>query len=253
MSLLASTSYALIRSSPSSLGSIRHISGSNRYVKGKPKPALTPLLRSPHHPKLPLPSSGASQPHPRDLSPSFTPTTSSVPLDTGGLTFHHSPPPSASTHTTGSVPPLLKWLGGESVRLTGEEEAPLLRKRREGKGDIIGAWSEEMKDRMREMRAEGKSRMKIARRWVILLPFSLSCGNEPIEGYWVAGTSELMSTLPHLSLRIPTAYSLYIQRIAPLTPVQVAERDQQLEERMLTWGYRKRLSRAIRAKRREFW
>jgi len=142
----------------------RHVSGSHRYVKGgKPKPALAPLLRSPHHPKLPLRSSGASQPHPRDLSPSYTPTTSSVPLD-NGLVLHHSPPASAPSHMTGSVPPLLKWLGGESVRLTGEEEAPALRGWEPARGDVVAGWSEELKERMREMRARGMSRADIARR-----------------------------------------------------------------------------------------
>lgn len=163
MSLFASSSRLLPRS-PIIIGSIRHVSGSHRYVKGgKPKPALAPLLRSPHNPKLPLPSSGASQPHPRDLSPAYSPTTSSVPLDSGGLVLHHSPPPSAPSHTTGLVPPLLRWLGGESVRLSGEEEAPLLRARREGNGDVVGGWSEEIRGRMREMRARGMSRMEIAR------------------------------------------------------------------------------------------
>ena len=149
------------------LGGIRHVSGSHRYVKGKPKPAKTPILRSPHFPKLPLPSSGASQPHPQDLSPIYTPTTTSVPLDTGGLVLHHSPPPSAPSHTIGLVPPLLRWLGGESVSLSGEEGAPLLHERREAMGDVVGTWSDKMITHMRKMRTKGKSRLEIVRRWVV--------------------------------------------------------------------------------------
>ncbi|CAD6573949.1 MAG: hypothetical protein TREMPRED_000971 [Tremellales sp. Tagirdzhanova-0007] len=163
MSFIASTSRISPQLQLSRLGSIRCVSGSHRYVKGKPRAAKTPLLRSPHHPKLPLPSSGASQPHPPDLSPSYTPTTSAVQLDTAGLILHHSPPASAPTFTTGLVPPLLRWLGGESVKLTGEEEAPLLRERREAKGDVVGGWNDELISEMREMRAKGMSRTDIAR------------------------------------------------------------------------------------------
>ena len=163
MSFIASTSRVLPQFQLPRLGSIRHVSGSHRYVKGKPKAAKTPLLRSPHHPKLPLPSSGTSQPHPPDLTTSFTPTTSSVQLDTAGLVLHHSPPASAPTFTTGLVPPFLSWLGGESVKLTGEEDAPLLRERRDAKGDVVGGWSEELISDMREMRAKGMSRVHIAK------------------------------------------------------------------------------------------
>jgi hypothetical protein len=44
-----------------------------------------------------------------------------------------------------------------------------------------------------------------------------------------------------------------IQRVAPLTGEQLREKETALDERKATWGHNKRLSRASRAKRREFW
>lgn len=50
------------------------------------------------------------------------------------------------------------------MKLTGEEEAPLLCERKEGKGAVVKEWSEEVKEQMREMRGMGMSRLAIAQR-----------------------------------------------------------------------------------------
>lgn len=82
----------------------------------------------------------------------------------GGLTFHHSPPPTAPSYTTGVVPPLLRWVAGQEVSLTGEEGA---KRRRESKvGETAPSWSEEVVQQMQEMRKLGRSRKQIGDAWV---------------------------------------------------------------------------------------
>jgi hypothetical protein len=58
------------------------------------------------------------------------------------------------------MPPFLQWCKGNSISLTGEEGARL---RRERKAEIEGGlgWDEDMRSKMRQMRAEGMSRRKI--------------------------------------------------------------------------------------------
>lgn len=76
------------------------------------------------------------------------------------MTFHHSPPPTAPSYTTGRKPDLLRWIGGEGVQLTGEEAAPL---RRQPRAHAEFKWSDEVVAQMKEMRAAGKSRNAIAK------------------------------------------------------------------------------------------
>lgn len=78
------------------------------------------------------------------------------------MTLHYAPPPTAASYTNGVVPPFLRWVGGESVRLTGEEQAPKRIERR-GKG-FAPAWDDQVKMQMKDMRARGLSRMEIAKR-----------------------------------------------------------------------------------------
>ncbi|KAL7418336.1 hypothetical protein Q5752_006794 [Cryptotrichosporon argae] len=187
-----------------------------RSVVHHARPPRVPSLSSPHHPRAPLPTSGTSQPEPPHLVPSATPATSSAALDGTSLTIHHSPPPSEPSYTTGVKPDFLRWVEGGQVRLTGQEAAPVKRGRRaEGEGL---EWSDEVVGRMREMRAQGMSRKRIAE-----------------------------------TLSIPTSQQHLIAREAPLSKAQAAAHVAGIEQEKAAWGPRKRLNREIREKRKEFW
>ncbi|WWC71892.1 mitochondrial 54S ribosomal protein mL58 [Kwoniella pini CBS 10737] len=192
--------------------------GSTRGVLHRARPPRIPKLNSPHTPKEPLPTSGTSHPvdpkiHPRQTIASGS---STILLEDTGLTFHHSPPPSAPSYTNGSMPPLLQWLNGKSINLSGEEKAPKIEERRTYEGELI--WSEEVVGRMQELRAQGKSRKEIGD-----------------------------------ALQLPRDQYRLISRVAPQTAVQKASRLTEMEERKSTWGYNKRLARAVREKRKDFW
>jgi hypothetical protein len=65
----------------------------------------------------------------------------------------------------------LRWINGESVQLTGEEQAPVRVQRRGGDGQGLGqghggrpAWDGQVKMKMKDMRARGMSRLQIAQR-----------------------------------------------------------------------------------------
>lgn len=128
-----------------------------RTVIHHARPPRVPVLNSPHTPKTPSPSPGtstANTSHP-------VPPQSSYSLENSNLTFHHAPPPSAPSYTTGSVPPLLQWVNGQQVHLTGEEGAPIRKHRRgDGKGP---QWDGGVKRQMIEMRSRGMSRGDIAK------------------------------------------------------------------------------------------
>ncbi|EIW72265.1 hypothetical protein M231_04949 [Tremella mesenterica] len=187
----------------------------SRNVMHHARPSRLPHLPSPHTPKLPLPTSGTSKPH---INPTDSVSrTRSVPLVGTPLTLHHSPPPSAPTYTTGSVPSLLRWIGGESVRLTGQEGAPRRRERKYEGSDALD-WSAEMKDKMMKMRGVGFSRKEIGQ----------SLGIQKDQWY-------------------------LISRVAPLTTEQSKNKRSEMEEQETSWGFRKRLHRAKRARRREYW
>ncbi|OCF38146.1 hypothetical protein I316_00370 [Kwoniella heveanensis BCC8398] len=193
--------------------------GSTRGVLHRARPARIPKLLSPHAPKEPLPTSGTSHPVDPKKHGAPTPLTSAVSLEDSGLTFHHSPPPTMPSYTNGAVPTLLRWIGGENVALTGEEGAPVSRKNKERKsytGEL--EWTEDVVQRMQQLRAEGKSRSEIGK-----------------------------------SLNLPADQYRLIARVAPQTAVQAASKLTELEEQKSTWGYRKKLSRAVRSKRKEFW
>lgn len=131
-----------------------------RSVTHHARPPRMPALHSPHTPPTPRPSAGTSTPAPSALGGSAAPTTSASALEGSSLTFHHSPPPTAPSYTTGRKPDLLRWIGGEGVQLTGEEAAPL---RRAPRAHSPVAWSDEVVSKMKAMRAEGKSRAQIAK------------------------------------------------------------------------------------------
>ncbi|WRT70332.1 uncharacterized protein IL334_007330 [Kwoniella shivajii] len=207
---LASSSRAIL-----SLPSISTI-GSTRGVLHRARPPRITVLQSPHTPKLPKPTSGTSHPVDPKIHGQPTSSTSSTVLEDSGLTFHHSPPPSLPSYTNGGVPPFLQWLGGKSIRLTGEESAPTLNERIVYGGEL--EWTEEMVSRMKALRVEGKSRNEIGK-----------------------------------ALQLPGDQYRLIPRVAPQTPVQAASRITELEEQKSTWGYKKKVARAIRQKRKEFW
>ena len=118
--------------------------------------------RSPHDIRVPRPYAGAREPHPLELTPHI-PTTTSVPLEASHLRLHHSPPASAPTYTTGTVPTLLQWLGGKPVALTGEEKAPLKGPEHAPVSNFVSSrdWSDEMKAQIVAMRKKGQSRSSI--------------------------------------------------------------------------------------------
>ncbi|RSH91722.1 hypothetical protein EHS25_009091 [Saitozyma podzolica] len=200
----ASSSRPLLPSLPLSLPA-------RRTVIHHARPPRIPVLSSPHNPKVPLPTSGTS--HPNPASSSLPPA--STKLEGTYLTLHHSPPPTAPSYTTGRKPDLLRWIDGESVRLTGEEQAPRRRDRRERAGSVT--WGEEMVRRMRQLRESGLSRTQIAQ-----------------------------------ELSIPSSQTHLIAGAAPLTPAQRTEVTAALEAEKQTWGYRKRLARESRQRRRAF-
>ncbi|WVR07779.1 hypothetical protein IAU60_004822 [Kwoniella sp. DSM 27419] len=190
--------------------------GSTRGVLHRARPARLPILNSPHTPKEPRPTSGTSHPIDPKKHGQPTPSTSSTVLQDSGLTFHHSPPPSMPSYTNGAVPPLLSWLGGQNVTLSGEEQAPKMQERRVYSGEL--EWSEDLVSRMQQLRAEGKSRNEIGK-----------------------------------SLNLPADQYRLIPRVAPQTSTQAAEQATEFADRKATWGYNKRLARASREKRRQFW
>ncbi|WVQ84335.1 hypothetical protein IAT38_006487 [Cryptococcus sp. DSM 104549] len=206
---IASSSRTVI--SPLSLSSI----GATRGILHRARPPRLPVLNSPHNPKLPLPTSGTSHPVPPNLG-TPTPTTSSSPLPDSGLTFHHSPPASSPSYKTGAVPDLLKWLGGESLKLSGEEGAQPMQERTFYGGRV--EWSEEVVEKMKEMRLAGKSRQEIG-----------------------------------VALNIPREQYRLIQRVAPRSKEAVAEERAEEAEAKLRWGYNKRLVHATRQKRKTYW
>ncbi|ORY26714.1 hypothetical protein BCR39DRAFT_540559 [Naematelia encephala] len=221
MASLASSSRLGLTSSPfTPLGSLRLKHGGNlRWQKNRPKPPRIPKLYSPHTPKPILPSSGTSQPHPPHLlaPDDYVPPTTASPLE-NGMTFHHSPPPSAPSYTTGVVPPMLKWLGGESIRLSGEEAAPLLRHRKEPIAGKIHQWGEETVARMKELRAQGMSTKSVVEQ-----------------------------------LGLTEEDRVLVARVAPLSKEQQAVKEAELQETKDLWGYRKRLARESRVVRRTYW
>ncbi|WWC94808.1 hypothetical protein V866_001658 [Kwoniella sp. B9012] len=190
--------------------------GSTRGVLHRARPPRIPVLQSPHTPKTPLPTSGTSHPIDPKIHGQPTPSSSSVLLEDTGLTFHHAPPPSIPSYTTGAVPPLLQWLGGKSIMLTGEEQASKMVERRVYQGEL--EWSEDLVEKMVKLRNQGKSRKEIGD-----------------------------------ALQLPKDQYRLISRVAPQTSVQKASKLTELEEQKSTWGYRKKLSRAVREKRKEFW
>lgn len=137
-----------------------------RTVVHHARPARQPILRAPQTPKPRLPTAGTSDPAPTasaDLASTSSGSGASLrssQLKGTNYTLYHSPPPSAPSYTTGVMPPFLQWCKGNSISLTGEEQA---RKRRERKAEIEGGlgWDAAMLDKMRQLRTEGKSRREI--------------------------------------------------------------------------------------------
>ncbi|GMK54760.1 hypothetical protein CspeluHIS016_0113460 [Cutaneotrichosporon spelunceum] len=189
--------------------------------------ATTPLLRRgvTHHarpPRMPVQHSPHVPPKPRQSAGTSTPnpacevsTTSSSKLGSSGLTFHNSPPPTAPSYTTGRKPDLLRWIGGEGVQLTGEEAAPL---RRAPRAHAPIEWSTEIVTQMKAMRAEGKSRAQIAK-----------------------------------ALSIPAEQQHVIPRVAPASKAQLADKAEALARQADKWSPARKLSRAVRERRKLFW
>jgi hypothetical protein len=156
-SCIASSSRAVIRAIPSRAATLQV-----RTVLHNARPPRIPMLNSPHQPKVVSPTPGTSTPQAHPV-PSITHSD----LGDSGLTFHHAPPPSAPSYTTGAVPPFLRWVNGESVHLTGEEAAP---RRKERRGDgLEPRWDGGIKGKIIEMRQRGMSRRAIAKTSVIAL------------------------------------------------------------------------------------
>ncbi|WVO12470.1 hypothetical protein L204_100069 [Cryptococcus depauperatus] len=192
--------------------------GATRGVLHRARPPRRPVLASPHTPKQQLPTSGTSHPVAPPSTPSVLSTSAS--LSDTGLTFCHSPPPSAPSYKTGAVPDFIKWtVGSQSVRLSGEEGAVELGKHgaRVWYGEKV-EWDQQVVEKIKEMRAEGKSRREIGE-----------------------------------SLQIPSSLHRLIPRVAPLSHTQAVAKRQSTERQKASWGYQKRLDRDIRQKRKEFW
>jgi len=170
LSLASSSSSRLTASTSPILHQVRHAHGKPRYPKRVKIRPLMPQTRNPHFPRLPLPSSGASQSHPLDLIPQdqYVPSTSSTKLDSTDYTFHYTPPASAPSYTTGVKPDLLRWLGGESVTLSGEEAAPLMREGREPIGHLLKTLDETTLRGIQQAREQGLTRSMVAKRSVTI-------------------------------------------------------------------------------------
>lgn len=145
----------------------------SHFVKEQAVRAYKPRVpkpRSPHDIRTPNPNAGASQAHPLEYQP-FIPKTTSVALEDSYLRLHHSPPASAPTYTTGVVPTLLQWLGGNSVNLSGEEAARLRYKAKAREVAAEGLappreWSEETKAKIVSLREQGMSQGRIIKKCV---------------------------------------------------------------------------------------
>lgn len=169
MSFLTASSSRYTPTLTSSLTFIRtkKTDGSARYVKRRtPDPKLQKPIDI-HDPLIPTNFAGARHPHPKELA-EHIPTTTSVPLEDSPYKLHHSPPASAPNYTFGNVPLLLQWLGGDSIRLTGEERAPLVRSKKVNENipeTFVGGkeWSEKIKERVKRLRLKGISRTRIAK------------------------------------------------------------------------------------------
>lgn len=160
-----SSSLTFIRTKKTSRGS--HFPKQPLVRSYKPR---IPKSRSPHDPRTPNPNAGASQPHPLEYQP-FIPKTTSVALEESHLRLHHSPPASAPSYTTGVVPTLLQWLGGNPTQLTGEEQARRKYQRKEKLEMQEGMtppreWTEETKAQITAWRQEGMSQGLITKRYV---------------------------------------------------------------------------------------
>ena len=238
MSMIASSSRAVLSSTGTSAG--------RRTVVHHARPPRQPLLRAPQTPRAPLPTSGTSHPNPDAASTSVASSSStqvrSTQISGTNFTLYHAPPPSAPSYTNGAMPPFLQWVRGTEVSLTGEEQAPLRKARkREIEGGL--GWDEEMLNKMREMRANGKTRSQVGDAYV-----PATC---QILVYTICVLCSYTDQL--CSLSIPAEFRHLIARAAPSTPEQRKTKEQQLEDQKLTWGYKKRLSREVRQKRRQFW
>ncbi|ODN81571.1 hypothetical protein L202_01985 [Cryptococcus amylolentus CBS 6039] len=192
--------------------------GGTRGVLHRARPPRMPSIPSPHNPKKPLPTSGTSHAIPSPQTPSVL-TTASPLLDSQGLVFHHTPPPSAPSYKAGGVPDFLKWtVGKQGVRLSGEEGASSSEVgERVWYGEKV-QWGEDVVLKMRELRAQGLSRKEIGD-----------------------------------ALQIPSAQHRLIPRYAPLAKDQAQLKKEELAEQKAKWGFRKRTLRGIREKRRELW
>lgn len=110
-----------------------------RGVLHHARPARKPAFASPLDPVQPKPTAGTSTPRPT-ASPSSSTSpapaltaNASTELRDSGLEFHHAPPPSAPTYTTGIIPDVLRWAqGSNDVRRSAQAGAPLVKQKRAG-------------------------------------------------------------------------------------------------------------------------
>jgi hypothetical protein len=138
-----------------------------RTVVHHARPPRVPIISGPHVEHAPRKTEGTNTARPQALATesdipasSFT-TPSSSKLE-GDLTFHHAPPPTAPSYTTGAKPALLRWIDGEGVAVTGEEHAPL--RRAELPRGVGLPFSEEQVGQITQLRAAGRSRGEILKK-----------------------------------------------------------------------------------------
>ena len=106
-----------------------------RGVLHHARPARKPAFPSPLDPLELKPTAGTSRA--RTGTQPIKPTHPSTKLEDTGLEFHHAPPASAPTYTTGMVPDVLKWVqGSKGVRQSDQAGAPLVRRRRIEVGQV---------------------------------------------------------------------------------------------------------------------
>lgn len=157
MSMLASSSRAIL--GPSIRTPLA------RTVVHHARPPRQPALRAPQTPRPARPTVGTSHPDGSTGTSSSSQTQTvtyprSAAIEGTAYTLHHAPPPSAPSYTNGTLPPFLQWCQGNTVSLTGEEQARLRKERRKEIEGGLG-WDEEMLAKMRQMRADGMTRRQV--------------------------------------------------------------------------------------------
>lgn len=107
-------------------------------------------------------------------------------------------------------------------------------------------WSGELVQKMRDLRGQGLSRREIGERYVHSSA-GIACEFSLLEMELIANSCSLSS------LQIAPEQQRLISRVAPQSREQASAKVEEFAEHKAKWGYRKRLAREVRQKRKEFW